>query len=193
MLNTIKPGMPADRVERWYAVYTRHQHEKVVADVIARKGIEVFLPTYEVHSRWADRTKILQRPLFPCYVFVQADVRMRRLAILETAGVHFIVGGGRPEEIPAREIESIKRAIDNQFSCEPFPFLSVGDRVRIKAGPLEGIEGFLVRKKNDYRLVLSVEMLQKSVAVEIDGYLAERIGPRSRALTRRTEPTMALW
>ena len=159
----------------WYAAYTRHQHEKVVANLLVRKGIEVFLPLYPERSRWADRTKVLQKPLFPCYVFLHADLRFR-LAILQTPGVHFLVGGNTgPAPIPKEEIEAVQLALEGRLLVEPYPFLSAGDWVRVKAGPLAGIEGILVRKKSAERLILSVEMLQKSVAVELDGYLVERI------------------
>ena len=159
----------------WYAAYTRHQHEKVVANLLVHKGIEVFLPLYPERSRWADRIKVLQKPLFPCYVFLYADLRFR-LAILQTPGVHFLVGGNAgPAPIPKEEIEAVQRALESRLLVEPYPFLSVGDWVRVKAGPLADIEGILVRKKNAERLILSVEMLQKSVAVELDGYLVERI------------------
>jgi len=169
----------------WYAAYTRHQHEKVVANLLVRKGIEVFLPLYPERSRWADRTKVLQKPLFPCYVFLHADLRFR-LAILQTPGVHSLVGGNSgPAPIPKEEIEAVRCALESRLLIEPYPFLSVGDWVRVKAGPLVGIEGILVRKKNAERLILSVEMLQKSVAVELDGYLVERI---DRARLRRNWP-----
>jgi transcription antitermination factor NusG len=162
----------------WYAAYTRHQHEKVVANLLVRKGIEVFLPLYPERSRWADRTKVLQKPLFPCYVFLNTDLG-GRLAILQTPGVHSLVGGSTgPTPIPEEEIEAVRHALESRLLVEPYPFLSVGDWVRVKAGPLAGIEGILVRKKNAERLILSVEMLQKSVAVELNGYLLERIDRR---------------
>lgn len=166
---------------QWYAAYTRHQHEKAVARIMSLKGIETFLPVCNVTSHWKDRTKILQQPLFPGYVFLRADLR-RRLPILEIPSVHFLVGGNSdPAAIPVEEIEAIRRALLSRFLVEPYPFLTAGDRVRIKGGPLEGLEGILVRKKKEHRLILSVEMLQKSVAVEIDGYVVERIGPRAVA------------
>ena len=103
------------------------------------------------------------------------------MAILQTPGVHFLVGGNTgPAPIPKEEIEAVQHALESRLLVEPYPFLAVGDWVRVKAGPLAGIEGILVRKKNAERLILSVEMLQKSVAVELDGYLVERID-RSRS------------
>lgn len=160
----------------WHAIYTRHQHEKVVARVLSDKGFEVFLPLYNVGRRWKDRTKQLSLPLFPCYVFLWGGLG-RRLEIVTTPGFYsFVTMGNRPAVIPQAEIESVRRALVKGCGVEPHPFLRAGDRVRIKFGPLEGIEGLLVRKKNSFRLVLSVELLQKSVAVEVDASLVERVG-----------------
>jgi len=152
----------------WWAVYTRHQHEKVVAEMFELKGLEVFLPLYESLRRWKDRKKILALPLFPCYVFVRGFLN-RRLQVLSTPGVHMILSHGeRSAVIPDEEIEAIRRSIEGSCRIEPHPFLKCGERVRVIRGSLEGIEGILIRKKSLYRLVLSVNMLAQSVAVEID-------------------------
>jgi len=141
-----------------------------------RQGIETFLPLYNSASRWRDRIKTIQKPLFPCYVFVRMESRWQG-TVLQTPGVHFIVGTSLgPCRIPGDEIAAIARSLDHSVLLEPWPFLTAGDHVRVKTGPLEGIEGILVRKKNHERLVLSVGLLQRSVALEIDGYLLERIG-----------------
>jgi len=162
--------------QNWYAVYTRHHHEKCVAGNVSGKGIETFLPLYNVRSLWADRVKTIQKPLFPCYLFVRMALE-GRLAVLQTAGVHFLVGtSDGPVPIPDHEIDSIRCAVNGRLLVEPFPFLNAGDWVRVTSGPLAGVEGILVRKAKQDRLVLSVEMLQRSVAVEIDGYCVERIG-----------------
>ena len=153
--------------QNWYAVYTRHHHEKCVAGNVSGKGIETFLPLYNVRSLWADRVKTIQKPLFPCYLFVRMALE-GRLAVLQTAGVHFLVGtSDGPVPIPDHEIDAIQRAMMGRLRLEPCPFINVGDRVRITHGALEDIEGILIRKKSGYRVVLSIEMLQKSVAVEI--------------------------
>lgn len=160
----------------WYALYTRHQHEKMAADLLAKKDFHVFLPLYEATRRWKDRLKKLSLPLFPSYVFVKGGLD-RQLQIMMTPGVHSIIAhGGRAAAIPEEQIEAIKRMVEGPLRTEPHPFLNCGDRVRVKCGPLEGIEGILVRKKNLTRLVLSIEMLMKSVAVEIDGWMVERVG-----------------
>lgn len=152
----------------WCAVYTRHQHEKAVSETLAAKGFEVFLPLYESTRRWKDRKMVLSLPLFPCYVFVRGAIE-RRLPVLTTAGVHMIISNGeRVATVPDAEIEAIRRTVEGHFRVEPHPFLRCGERVRVVRGSLEGVEGVLTRKKNLYRLVISVQMLAQSVAVEID-------------------------
>jgi transcription antitermination factor NusG len=152
----------------WWALYTRHQHEKVVAQILSTKGFEVFLPLYQSIRRWKDRSKMLSLPLFPCYVFVRGGLSRRSL-VVTTPGVHMILyNGERVAVIPGAEIDAIRKAVDGSFHVEPHPFLKCGERVRVTRGSLEGVEGVLVRKKSLFRLILSVEMLAQSVAVEID-------------------------
>ena len=151
----------------WWALYTRHQHEKSVAEMLSTKGFEVFLPLYESARRWKDRTKLLSLPLFPCYVFVRGGLD-RKLQVVTTPGVHMVLyRGDHVATIAEREIEAIQRAVNGQNRVEPHPFLKCGMRVRVKRGSLEGVEGILIRKKNLWRLVLSVDMLAQSVAVEV--------------------------
>lgn len=165
----------------WYAVYTRHHHEKTVARILTAKGFAVFLPLYSTLRRWKDRTKAVSLPLFPCYVFIHGGLA-RQLDILTTAGIHgFVCSAGSPASIPQPEIDAIHRVVDRSIRIEPHPFIRCGDRVRVKAGPLEGIEGILVRKKNFSRLVLTVDLLGKSAAVEVDVSLVERIKPLDEA------------
>jgi transcription antitermination factor NusG len=157
-----------DEGSHWWAVYTRHQHERSIEEMLSAKGFEVFLPLYESTRRWKDRKKVIALPLFPCYVFVRGGLD-RRLQVLTTPGVHMILSRGeRIATIPEDEIEAIRKTIEGPFQVEPHPFLRCGERVRVVRGSLEGVEGVLIRKKNLYRLVLSVEMLAQSVAVEID-------------------------
>jgi transcription antitermination factor NusG len=165
-----RPICESDKPEfsPWWALYTRHQHEKTVADTLCAKGFEVFLPMYESVRRWKDRRKVLSLPLFPCYVFVRGELS-RRLQILTTPGIHMILSHGETfAAIPETEIQAIRKTVNGHFRVEPHPFLKCGDRVRVKRGSLQGVEGILVRKKNIFRLVLSVEMLAQSVGVEID-------------------------
>jgi transcription antitermination factor NusG len=152
----------------WCAIYTRHQHEKTVSEMLEAKGFEVFLPLYDSTRKWKDRRKVLAVPLFPSYVFVRGAVE-RRLPVLTTPGVHMIISRGeRVATVPEDEIDAIRRTVEGNFRVEPHPFLRCGERVRVVRGSLEGVEGVLTRKKNLFRLVLSVEMLAQSVAVEID-------------------------
>jgi len=152
----------------WWAVYTRHQHEKAVAQVLSTKGFEVFLPLYDCVRRWKDRNKTLSLPLFPCYVFVRGGLN-RRLQVVTTPGIHTILySGERLAFIPNDEIDSIRKAVNSPTRVEPHPFLRCGEKVRVTRGSLEGVVGVLIRKKSLFRLVLSVEMLAQSVSVEID-------------------------
>ncbi|MGO8734249.1 MAG: UpxY family transcription antiterminator [Terriglobia bacterium] len=162
----------------WCAIYTRHQHEKAIAQILSAKGIEVFLPLYNATRRWKDRTVHLSLPLFPCYLFLRG-MKERRLEVVTTPGIVSILGiDGEPATIPEFEIESVRRAIEWGSRVEPHPFLRCGDKVRVISGPLQGLEGILVRKKNLYRLVLSVEILERSAAVEVDVSAVERVGNR---------------
>jgi len=160
----------------WWAVYTRHQHEKAAAEMMTTKGLEVFLPLYESVRRWRDRRKLLSLPLFPGYLFVRG-IPARRLQVLTTPGVHMILNrGDEAATIPEEEIQAIRRAVEGNCRIEPHPFLKCGQRVRVKCGSLSGIEGILERKKSVFRLVLSVQMLAQSVAVEIDAADVEPVG-----------------
>lgn len=163
----------------WYALYLRHQHEKNVARSLSGKGYEVFLPLYTAVHRWKDRDKRLSLPLFPCYLFLQ-NPSERWQSILATPGVHSVVGFAKhPATIACAEIEAIQRVVGSCLKLEPHPFLQCGDRVRLRAGPLEGLEGLLLRKKSTWKLLVSVEILQRSVAVEVDASMVEKIGARS--------------
>jgi transcription antitermination factor NusG len=174
---------PGERSLAWYALYTRHQHEKNVARALGGKGFEVFLPLYTAIHRWKDRDKKLSLPLFPCYVFLQ-NPSERWQSILVTPGVHSVVGfAKRPATIPSAEIESVRSVVGSCLKVEPHPFLKCGERVRLTAGPLVGLEGLLLRKKSLWKLVVSVEMLQRSVAVEIDTSMVEPISVSRPKLT----------
>ncbi len=177
----------------WYALYTRHQHEKTVAGFLSNKGFEVFLPLYSVVHQWKDRAKHLSLPLYPCYVFLRGGLD-RRLQILTTPGVHGVVGtSDGPSPIPDAEIDAVRQVVESPLRVEPHPFLKCGDRVRVKSGPLQGIEGILARNKNLFRLVLSVELLQKSVAVEVDISVVEPLDGRSEGpiSVRLPKPVLA--
>ena len=165
----------------WYALYTRHQHEKMVDQVLTNKGFNTFLPLYATTHNWKDRTKALTLPLFPCYVFLKGGVE-RRLQILTTPGIYGLVSsGGQPAAIPDMEIEAIRRVVESGARVEAHPYLKCGNWVRVKSGPLTGIEGILVRKKNISRLVLTVEILGTAAAIEVAAFQVEGINaPQKR-------------
>jgi transcriptional antiterminator NusG len=154
---------------RWYAVRTRSRHEKRVhAQLADRPGIDVFLPLRERRSRWKDRVKRVQEPVFPGYCFARFR-RPDRLRVLKAAGVVGLVGGsGEPEPIPDSEIEAIRTLAGSRLNYEPFPFLTEGMVVEVTRGPLMGVRGRLLRKDREYRVVLSVTLIRQSVSVEID-------------------------
>ena len=147
--------------------------------MLSGKGIEVFLPLYESTRHWKDRDKMLSLPLFPCYLFVRGG-QNRRLPVITTPGVHMLLSHGEQVAmVPEAEIQAIRKTVEGALCVEPHPFLRCGERVRVHRGPLEGVEGILVRKKNQYRLVLSVETLAQSVGVEIDAADVEPAASRS--------------
>jgi transcription antitermination factor NusG len=159
----------------WFALYTRHRHEKAVAQQLSERGLEAFLPLYKTAHRWKDRVKELFLPLFPNYVFVLASPGQRG-TVLSTPGVHdFVRLSGVPAPIPPAEIDAVRRVVHQSLNADPHPFLKTGDWVRVNSGPLKGLEGILIRKKNFYRLVLSVELLVKSISVEVDVADVERM------------------
>jgi transcription antitermination factor NusG len=153
----------------WYAVYTRHQHEKAAAENLKCKGFEVFLPLYIAAHKWKDRTKKISVPLFPCYLFLRGGLE-RRVDLLSAPGVCSLVTiAGRPAFIPREEVEAVQRIVEGRSLVEPVPFLRFGDRVKVQSGPLAGVEGIYVRSKDgSNRLVISIELLQRSVAVDVE-------------------------
>jgi len=154
--------------EQWYALYVRSNFEKVTEQCLKGKGYQAFSPFYQTLRKRSDRTAKLDLPLFPGYVFCYFDSN-RRLPILTTPGIVHIVGAGNiPEPVALSEIRSIQRVADSGRPVQPWPFLRQGQRVRIEAGPLAGTEGTLLRVKDELRLVVSMTLLQRSVAVEVD-------------------------
>jgi transcription antitermination factor NusG len=163
----------------WYAVYTKHQHEKKVAENLTNRGYEVLLPLYRAARRWKDRRKIIQMPLFPCYEFVKTTLE-HKADILKTPGVFWLLEqAGRPCPVPDTDIDAIRKLMSDSINVEPHPFLKTGDLVRVCVGPLAGIHGILTRIKNRYRVVLSVDLLRKSVAVEVDLLEVERLSAKA--------------
>jgi transcriptional antiterminator NusG len=152
----------------WYAVCVRSQHEKRVADALTSKGYDCLLPSYRERRKWSDRTKVLELPLFPGYVFSRFDIDVR-LPILRTPGVLAVAGLGKiPQPLDPHEVEQIRRVAAVGYPAQPWPFLKIGQRVRITAGPLTGVEGFLVQRRGETRVVLSVSVLEKAISVQVE-------------------------
>jgi transcription antitermination factor NusG len=169
--DTIHMGAQA-YVSNWYAVHTRARHEKTVAHKLNTRGVSTFLPlTTEVH-RWSDRHKKVQVPLFPCYIFARlASTNEDRVCVLQEEGVFQIVGSrGEGSPIPDEQITTIQHLVANQVPVFPYPFLEVGQRVRIRSGAMEGVEGVLASINGNRSLVLSIHAIQRSVALQIEGY-----------------------
>jgi transcription antitermination factor NusG len=153
----------------WYGIRTLSRHERVAAIALGGKGYEPYLPLYRLNRRRAGVLVKAELPLFPGYLFCRFDVK-KRLPILTTTGVISVVGFGRePVAIPDEEIETVRAVLYSGLPAEPCPYLREGQRVRIRHGSLDGVEGMLVKKKNQFRMVISVTMLQRSISVEIDG------------------------
>ena len=152
----------------WFAVYTSSRREKWVAKQLCERGIESFLPLVEKAHHWSRRSAVhLQLPLFPNYLFVRIT-SPQRISVLQVPGVLGIVGRGSiPYPLPEAEIDMLRTSVE-VGKVEPHPYLTQGERVRIQAGPMAGMEGILLRKKNDLRLILTLDLIQRSVAVEID-------------------------
>jgi len=175
----------------WYAIRIQSRLGSVAAATLRGKGYQEFLPLYRSRRRWSDRIKELELPLFPGYLFCRCDVSDRLMPILTTPGVIGIVGAGKtPVPIDEEEIEAIRAIVRSGLVAQPWPFLRVGSKVYIEGGPLAGLEGIITSTAKVYRLIVSVNLLQRSVAVEIDrGWarpITDRMGPRSVTLSERT-------
>jgi transcription antitermination factor NusG len=173
----------------WFALQVRTRQEASVAQQLNGQGYERFLPLYKLRKRWSDRIKEVNAPLFPGYLFCRFNPQ-DRLPILKTPGVIQIVGfNNGPTAVDEGEIRSIQTLVTAGVPHQPWPFLAAGDRVRIESGPLLGLEGILVDVKRSHRLVLSVTLLQRSVAVEIDSALIAAVSP---ARARQSEKSNSL-
>ena len=157
-----------DTEPQWYAVYTRSRHEKSVAVKLEEKRIEVFLPLRNVLRRWKDRRKEVAMPLFNGYVFVRMPYS-QRLPVLQTPGVVQILSeGSKPVPIPEEQILSIQRLVESGLTYDPYPYLKEGTFVKVVRGPLQGVEGILLEKRKKHVLVLSVDLIQQSAALQVD-------------------------
>lgn len=152
----------------WFALQVRSRRETLVATQLEGQGYECFLPLYKCVRRWSDRMKELEQPLFPGYLFCRLDFQNRR-PLLMTPGVIQIVGTGRtPMPVDETEVESVRQAVLSGLPSQPWPYLEVGERVRLNYGNLRGLEGTLINFKGNHRVVMSVALLQRSVALEVE-------------------------
>jgi len=160
----------------WYAIQTRYRCEKKVTHLLNRKGLETFIPLLVATHRWSDRKKAIHTPLFSGYTFARLELSPNlRKTVLQTAGViAFVASGGETTPVPASQVEDLRRLLSQKVPCALAPFLNVGQRVRVRGGCLDGLEGILAQ--NDAkRLVVSIEPIQRSLAIQIDGYELELI------------------
>jgi transcription antitermination factor NusG len=152
----------------WYALQVRSRKENYVASQIMSQGYECLLPTYKSIRKWSDRVKELEQPLFPGYLFCRFDFQQRR-PLVTTPGVLQIVGSGRTAiAVPEEEIRALQMAVSSELPKQPWPYLEVGQKVRVNYGTLTGLEGILVNLKGNHRVVVSVTLLQRSVAMEVE-------------------------
>jgi transcription termination/antitermination protein NusG len=165
----------ASDTKHWLAAYTRSEHEHRVAEQLRVKNLEFLLPTYEKLTRWSDRIKRSQAPLFPGYVFVHV-AQNERVPVLQTAGVvNIVASGGRAATLNEEEVERLRACSLRTGEVEPHPYLKIGQRVRVKHGPFTGWEGTLVEKQNSRRLVVTIEQIMKSIALNLHGADVEPI------------------
>ena len=166
---------PQHVTAEWFAVQTRPRHEKVVASHLQTSGVEAFLPLCPEVRTWSDRRKVVEFPLFPGYVFVlTAWFSPARVQVLESSGALGFVGPrNRATPIPAEQIEAVRCLIQAKAGYRPHHYLSAGQRVRIRDGALQGLQGILVSVSNDHSLVISVDLIHRSVAVQLKGYEVE--------------------
>jgi transcriptional antiterminator NusG len=173
----ITDAVPGPEPTNWYAVQTRARHEKRVAERFREQGLPIFLPLVSEVRRWSDRKKLVELPMFGCYVFVKvAAGREERLRVCCVDGVLRIVGGkGEGAPIPDDQIEAVRAITSQQLAWSEHPFLKIGQRVRIKSGALNGVECILVARDGDRTLVVSVDAIQRSLSVRIEGYDVEPV------------------
>ena len=165
----------------WFALTTRSQHEKKAVEALDLRGFETFLPLYRARRQWSDRTKVIELPLFPGYIFSRFNAE-RRLRVVTSPNITSIVGvSKKPFPVADEEIQAIQAMVASGLPLEPWRYLEVGQRVRIEGGSLEGLTGILVQEKNSLRVVVNVNLLRRSVAVEIsrERLVAERPAWRS--------------
>lgn len=172
----LSPFVPPAEL-RWYALHTRARHEKAVERRLRDQGMETFLPTTTQVHRWSDRKKNVELPLFSCYLFIRCALNAKdRMRVYQVESVHGFVGArGASLPIPDDQIESIQRVLTQSAPWRSYPFLKVGQRVRVRGGAMDGVEGVFLSENGDQSLIISVDAIQRSMAVRIDGYDVEPV------------------
>jgi transcription elongation factor/antiterminator RfaH len=174
----IHPEINSSEELKWYVVHVRSRHEVSVTERLVKLGVDAFLPVIERMRRWKDRKKLISFPLFPGYLFVRISRNQsEKLTILKTPGVVRFIGRipGEPEAVPDEQILSLKRLVESKETLDPYPYLKEGNKVKIKNGPLAGVEGILVERKGMHNLVLSVDILQQGVSIQVDASSVEAL------------------
>jgi len=171
-------GLPLEvGVQQWFAIHTHARHEKVVEQELRYSGITTFLPVVKEVRNWSDRRKVVELPLFSCYLFAKlAPGNDERAKVLRINSVHSFVGpGGVGIPIPEEQINAVRTLVDEQLPVCSHPFLKIGQRVRVRGGALNGLEGILLSRGGDCTLVISLEAIQRSLSVRIEGYDVEPV------------------
>jgi transcription antitermination factor NusG len=165
------------QAEHWYALHTRTRHEKMVEQRLVQRGVQTFLPLITEIHRWSDRKKKIQLPLFGGYLFAKlTPSKVDRLRVLSVEGVFTFVGvRGEGTPIPDSQIEAVRALVDGGLPCSTHPFLKIGQRVRIRSGALDGVEGILTDRAGGSTLVISIDAIQRSLAVRVEGYAVEPV------------------
>ena len=162
----------------WYVVHVRSRHEFSVTERLIKSGVDAFLPIVERLRRWKDRSKLIAFPLFPGYLFVNiSKSNTIKLTVLKTPGVVRFIGltPGEPEPVPSEQILSLKKLVESKETLDPYPYLKEGNRVKIKKGPLAGVDGILVERKGMHHLVLSVDILRQGVSIQVEASSVEAL------------------
>jgi len=161
----------------WYAVHTYPRHEKKVAVELIQRGVEIYLPLISKLNQWSDRRKLVELPLFPCYAFVRIEPTAEaRVRVLRAGGViRFVGASGHGAPIPDNQIEDVRVLLKNKIPFDPYPFLKIGQRVRVRGGSLDGLEGILIDRVRNRRLVISVESIERSLSISIEGLAVEPV------------------
>ena len=169
MLPSTIPLLGKEGEKQWYAIYTRSRHEKVVYELLNDKGVETFLPLRVLLSQWKDRKKKIESPLFPGYLFTRINILDDFTKVITSKGVVKILGtNGTPISIPINEIDSVKTLLKSGLKYDPYPFLKSGMKVQVIRGPLQGIIGKINERLGKYKLLISIELIKRSISVEID-------------------------